>query len=163
MAKGSRKRNIMKTMMEALALVRRAQIEVRRAKARAKTMSKLLSEAEYRELATSLETLDIVLEKIALRLQTMLVAGVINRELLEAPREILRKAMSISSMIPPNIGETLAEISDAIDMLISSAPTMPEEAPSLIEMSESSPSDYAESVLREAREEARRRLEGLSE
>ncbi len=163
MAKGSRKKNIMKTMTEALALVRRAQIEVRRAKARAKTMSKLLSEAEYRELVTSLETLDIVLEKVALRLQTMLVAGVINRELLEAPREILRKAMSISSMIPPSIGETLAEITDAIDILISSAPTMPEEVPSLIGISESSPSDYAESVLREAREEARRRLEGLSE
>jgi division protein CdvB (Snf7/Vps24/ESCRT-III family) len=163
MVKGFRKKDAMKAIMEALALVRKAQLEVRRAKSRARTMSKLLSIQEYKDLMEALETLDIILERVALRLQTILVTGVFNKELLETPKEILVRALNISSMIPPSITQSLAEITDTLDVLASHAPSIPEASIPAVEESNSHVSENVEEVLREAKEEARRRLERLTE
>lgn len=156
MRRTSRK-DAMRMVLNTLSTVRRAQLEVKKAKARARSMSRLVPREEYNNLIVTLETIDIILERVALRLQTILASGIITRDLLIVPKAVVEKASELSSSIPLGLTQYLAEITDMLEVLASTAPASPD-TPSY--MGDFTPSrEEVEEVIREAREEAKRRLE----
>ncbi|MCE4619663.1 MAG: hypothetical protein F7C33_01435 [Desulfurococcales archaeon] len=150
-----KKRNPTRMVMDALLVVRRAQLEVRRAKARARQLEGVLPAGEYRNLILSLETIDNVLERVAVRLETILASGIITADLLRLPRVLVSKASSQLANIPPELSQSLAEINDILDAIIAQAPEGAPEIP----IAEENVEESAEEVLEEAKKEAVRRLE----
>ncbi|MCE4617956.1 MAG: hypothetical protein F7C82_00915 [Desulfurococcales archaeon] len=151
------RKDAMRMVLNTLSAVRRAQLEVRKAKIRAKSMSKLVSKEEYNNLLIVLETIDVVLERVALRLQTILASGILTRDLILLPKAVIERTAELSSTIPPSLTQSLAEITDMLEVLAAIAPTPPDTP--IYSLEAQPPSEEIEEVLREAREEARKRLE----
>lgn len=151
------RKDAMRMVLNTLSTVRRAQLEARKAKIRARSMSRLVSREEYDQLLVALETIDIVLERVALRLQTILASGIITRELVLVPKAVVERASQYTSTIPPNLSQALAEITDMLEYLAATAPSPTGPQAPIPDMQPSS--EEVEEVLRDAKEEARKRLE----
>lgn len=155
------RRDAVTLALTTLSAVRRAQAEVKRAKARARGVSRLVSSEEYRNLLMGLETLDVLLERVALRLETILASGLVTRDLVSTPKTVIERAAELASSVSPAISNSLAELTDMMELLASMAP----QAPGALYTGEpAAAAAEAEEVLKEAREEAKKRLElqGLS-
>jgi len=145
-----------RALIEALGLVRKAQMEARKGVAR---LSRLADKVEGgRELLLRLETLNIVLERVALRLNTLLVTGVLSRELLEPVSALVKELYSESRDLGPSIAQALSELDDILESIAATAP--PPEPLTRREYLR----EEARSIILEARREAEKRIgqaEGL--
>ncbi len=148
--------NPRRVLIDALAAVRRAQVEVRRAKARLSYMARQgYPLGEIRGLMENLEALDLVLERIGTRLTTILATGLLTKELLALPRELLEASSRLEGL-PPSIMEALSEVGDLLDSVYQAAPSQSLDHAVVVE---ESVSREAEAILEEARSAARRRVE----
>jgi len=150
-----KRKDATRMVTDALVIVRRAQLEARRAKVRVERMKGLLPDNEYTNLLLSLETLDNILERVAIRLETILTSGIITAELLALPRALITKASEQLKDLPPELFESLAEIGDILDYVASNAPSQPEIPISI----NTETSEEVNNILEEAKKEAEKKLE----
>ncbi len=139
---------------DTLVVVRRAQLESRRAKIRARQMKNILTSEEYNNLILSLETIDNILERIAVRLETILASGIVTSDLLVIPRSLIEKASESLQDLPPELAQSLAEIGDMLEVMVSEAPSPQTDVLFVAEPA----AKEAEKILEEARREARKKL-----
>jgi len=146
-----------RAIIEALRLVRKAQVEARKG---ARRLSRLADRIEGgRQMLVALETLDLVLERIALRLNTLLVTGVITRDLIAPVSALVKELYQQSQDLGPNIAQALSELDDILESLTAAAP-----APEPLYTKEEELRAEARDIILEARREAEKRLgqaEGL--
>jgi len=140
-----------RAIIDALGLVRRAQREARKG---ARRLSRLAGRIEgSRQMLVTLETLDLVLERIALRLNTLLMTGVITRDLIAPVSVLVKELYQQSQDLGPSISQALSELDDILESLAAAAP-----ASEPFYRREEELRDEARSIILEARREAERRL-----
>ena len=134
-------------IVRALTEVRRAQVRIRVARSRLEALNDV-------EGVVRLEALNEVLERVALRLETLLVLGVASSELLRASLVAVRVLELLKQYAPPDVRHLVAEIQQALERIHSMTVSS-----KLLEASPRIDSSDVEDVLREAIEVAKARLE----
>ena len=150
-----RSRDTRRAIIEALGLVRRAQMEARKGVAR---LARIADKVEGgREILVSLETLNLVLERVALRLNTLLATGVITPGLLAPIAALVKELYEESRDLGPGISQALSELDDILEALYTWSsgghPSIAEDAVRA----------EARMVIEEARREAEKKVGGLEE
>jgi len=132
-------------VLRALTEIRRAQVRIRIARSRLEALNDI-------EGAVRLEALNEVLERIALRLETILVLSTASPELLRALVTAGRALEPLQHHAPPDIKQMIVEVQETLDKIQNTlTPVEPV-------VSNPSIGDEAEEVLREAMEVARRKV-----
>jgi len=140
-----------RAIIEALGLVRKAQVEARKGAMR---LSRLADKIEGgRQMLVALETLDLVLERIALRLNTLLVTGVITKELVAPVSALVKELYQQSQDLGPSISQALSELDDILESLAATAP-----AAEPLYKREEDLREEARNIILEAQREAEKRL-----
>ncbi len=147
-----RRKDGRRMLLDALSAVRQARVRIRMYTSR---LGGLQAE-EARRLRESLYYVDYILEAISLRLETILtVSGAVqglDEDLLRLPYELSKTLSREAESLPPEIGALLDSIEQGIASLL------PEGyATGIIGGEELSP--QAETIIKEARERARREAE----
>lgn len=143
---GGAQSNLRGYIVKALTEVRRAQVRIRVARSRLESLNDI-------EGAVRLEALNEVLERIALRLETLLVLGTASPELLRASLVAGKAVEPLKQHAPPDVRHMVMEVQQALERIHSiTAPPEPP-GPSL-----SIASSDVEEVLREAIEVAKARV-----
>lgn len=141
-----------KLLLEALGRIRVARAEVRRGLARLRSRRGLPGTEEAILL---LETLDILLEIVSIRLQVVLSAKLYSRDYLALPLALLGEIERRSAILPPQLAEALSSIEET---LIAAATGM---GPPTRELVPEPVRLEARSIIEKAEEEAKKRLEAL--
>jgi len=133
-------------VLRALTEIRRAQVRIRIARSRLEALNDI-------EGAVRLEALNEVLERIALRLETILVLSTASPELLRALVTAGRALEPLRHHAPPDIKQMIVEVQETLDKIQNTlTPVEPVVSnPSIV-------GGEAEEVLREAMEVARRKV-----
>ncbi len=133
--------------MRALAKIRRAQIRIRIARSKLESLNDI-------EGAVRLEALNEILERIALRLETILILGVVSSELLRVLTTTKVAVESLKQYAPPDIGHVVMEIQQVIGKICNSM--------NLVGLTDHDinvdKAEEVENFIREAMEIARRRV-----
>ena len=151
-----KKRDLRILVASALRSSRMALHQVRRARWR------LERHEESKSLLLQLLTLEYVLERIILRLETIAVSGLVTRELLALPLALIRELEHTLGPALPEATALIEEIGSALEEAYESAAP----SPSLGGLSEGIPDTVREEarlVIEEARREADKRLRGQQE
>ncbi len=139
-------------LLEALGRVRAARAEVRRGLARLRSRRGLPGTLEAMIL---LETLDVLLEIISIRLQVILSTRIYDREYLALPLALLGEIEKRSAGLPPQLAEAVSSIEES---LVAAASGM---GPPTINLVPETVKEEARSIIEKAEEEAKRRIEAL--
>lgn len=132
--------------MRALTEIRRAQVRIRNARLKLRSLNDTESMAK-------LEVLEELLERIALRLETMLVLGISSSELLRSLLVTSKALEPMKQYAPPDTLHLMSSLQVAIEQLYQTVTPSNATLESLIA------EDEVKAVLREAMERARLRVE----
>ncbi len=141
-----------KLLLEALGRVRVARGEVRRGLARLRSRRGLPGTSEAIVL---LETLDILLEIVSIRLQIILSSRIYSRDYLALPLALLNEVGRRSADLPPQLAEAISSIEES---LVAAATSV---GPPTRELVPEHVRAEARSIIEKAEEEAKRRLEAV--
>jgi len=136
-------------ILRVLVEIRRAQVRIRSAKAKLQSLNDV-------ESAARLEALDELLERIALRLETLLVLGFASGELVRAAAVASRAIEPLKHHAPPDVAYILSDTQSVIEKLYNTWSSSSIEPIQPITRSE------VEEVLREAIEKAKAKVGGSS-
>jgi hypothetical protein len=152
--RGRRREDPRRLVARTLTLVRQAITSIQRAEWRL-----LQTKTADQQLLSNLETLRLLLERIALRLETIAVTGILSEELISLPLELIK--LSKSKLLPGLVD--ISPIIDDLDAALSTiySDTSSDELAGLT-LREEPITPEAERILREVEEEAKKRVaEGL--
>ncbi len=144
------KRDVRRALLYALAQARQARVQLRKAKARLRNKPP----EQTRQLLLMIETLDIALEAIIIRLDTMLSANLYGVELLGLPIELVRRLKPMTRGLPPVIRELVDSVGESLEVASKWVPGGFEGLGLREEIREE-----AKKIIEEAEKEARKRLE----
>ncbi len=141
-------RDLRKATVDALTLSKIALHEVKKARAKLKA----LGQTSLDEYLTALE---LVLERVVLRLTTITATGIATRELIAPVLVLVKNATEYFTALPPGITSSLYELEAALTVMFEQAPG--DETLESVFVDARYKAE-TEKVLEEAREEARRKL-----
>ncbi|MEN3000003.1 MAG: hypothetical protein ABDH61_05455 [Acidilobaceae archaeon] len=128
----------------------KALTEIRRAQLRIRALAERTRELDRENHLRMLVIVEL-LERMALRLETVLSLGYVTPDLLKAPLVIVYAIGALRSFVPPDVRLSLSAIQEGVETIRVSA--FPE-----LRVSEEELRREAEQVIREATEAARRRM-----
>ncbi len=140
-------------LLRAIAMIRRALAELKRAEWRARRLSQ--SDPQILKYILALQ---LVLERVLLRLETIAVTGIITRDLLRLPLSLVKEALSEIRPPVPALSSALLEIENVLGHVYTILPETPESI-DVTSTQAAFDSEQARAVLREALREAERRIE----
>ncbi|MEB3760339.1 MAG: hypothetical protein GSR72_06000 [Desulfurococcales archaeon] len=141
-------RDLRKATVDALTLSKIALHEVKKARAKLKA----LGQTSLDEYLTALE---LVLERVVLRLTTITATGIATRELIAPVLVLVKNATEYFTALPPGITSSLYELEAALTVMFEQAPG--DETLESVFVDARYKAE-TEKILEEAREEARRKL-----
>ncbi len=147
-----------KLILSALAAVNAAQLELSRSEWRLKSMTSRIPEAKA--LLEKIFFYNILLEKIKIRLNTILISGILNRELIAPIYEAVKIAEDTMKGLPPTVASPLMELETILATLYETLPST--EEPEMV-MPERQATEEAKRILSLAQNEARKRLEEIGQ
>ncbi len=139
-------------LIDAIYRARLAQTEVRRAKTRLRSLPS--KPPEVGRLLVSLEVLELALEAVVIRLETMLAANVFSGGLLALPVAILEELGEYARGLPPALADAIGGVEDALRSL-AAMPQVSED----VALHRDEAREEARKILEEAAEAAKRRME----
>ncbi len=140
--------DIRKAVVDALTNAKIALHEVKKARSKLK----IIGETELEEYLIALE---IILERIVLRLTTMTATGLITRELIAPILVLLQNSIEYFSALPPGIMSNLYELESILTQMANQAPG---EEPLEHLITNTQYRKESQEILVQAREEARKRI-----
>jgi len=99
------------SIFKILSDIRRAQVKIRTSIMRLKALGD-------KDTAIKLTAMNDILERIALRLETMLILGYVNSELVKTPLALTYAIEVLKAYTPPDIHYTITITQEAIEKLI---------------------------------------------
>lgn len=156
--KSSRKANVRVRVVEALNTVRQALYKARSSRRMLESLYARSHDPSLMRLIEVYLKLELLLEAVALRLETVALTGVVARELVEPPLRVAREASALRDTLPPDLADLILEVDRSLAAIHDMA------APADyygLNLDEGNISDDVQRILREAEAVAKRRLEEL--
>ena len=107
---GLSKRRVRRRLIEALTLIRNAEIKLRYLRARLNASKTGIS----RDVINYIDRAEILLERISLRLETILYLGVLSKALLEEPKILAATLKELSSKVLSEASYLFSHLNDLI-------------------------------------------------